>query len=474
MRMPSKTKKIISLLVFGVFMLAVPSLVYAQDTPQTLFNIQTDRLDNGLEIALIPNNRAPIVHHMLWYKVGAADEEWGKSGLAHFFEHLMFRGTQHLADGEYSKKVAALGGQDNAFTGQDYTAYHVSIATEFLPQIMAMEADRMNGLNLTDEVIETERQVIMEERRQRTENSPFSRFSEHFNHILYPNHPYGTPVIGWMHEIEALTPDDVRDFYEKWYAPNNAILVVSGDITMNELKAMAQKHYGALKPRGFYAPRVRPQIPTNLTPDLTQRIDFFDEQIRNPSWQKTRIVPSETNNKREALALFVLEEMMAGGQSSPLYQYFVVQNEYVLSASFSYGGSMKDYGTIGFSFVMKDPRDEAMVKEKLDAFLTQFAQNDITMDALSAAQTRMEDATTHARDGLSGPANIVGRNLAIGIDVDAIESWVSDVKSVTLDDVRYVFDAYVMNNDKSHPWLEAYLAQEKVTETALQEGGNDE
>src|ERR1035437_9320954 len=229
--------KIITIAVFCL-LLAIP-VAEAKD-----FNAETFTLKNGLQVVSIPNHRAPVVTHMIWYKFGAADEHPGKSGIAHFDEHLMFKGTPHVPDGQFSMIVKKLGGNDNAFTTNDYTAFYQDIARPSLERVMEMEADRMKNLTLDDDQVKSERQVIIEERHQRIDDQPSARFEEQLMSALFVNHPYGKPVIGWLHEMEGLTREDALTTYKTWYAPNNATLVVSGDITAAELKPLAEKYYG--------------------------------------------------------------------------------------------------------------------------------------------------------------------------------------------------------------------------------------
>ena len=202
------------------------------------------KLANGMEVVVVPDTRAPVVTHMVWYRVGAADEVRGTSGIAHFLEHLMFKATDKLASGEFSKTVARLGGNDNAFTGHDATAYFQRVAKDRLKTIMAMEADRMVNLKLTEKEVLLERDVILEERRSRIENNPSAILDEQLGAALYQNHPYAVPVIGWMHEMAKLSQHDAIDFYKKHYGPNNAILVVTGDVTPDEVRAFAEETYG--------------------------------------------------------------------------------------------------------------------------------------------------------------------------------------------------------------------------------------
>ncbi|MEM6440520.1 MAG: pitrilysin family protein, partial [Pseudomonadota bacterium] len=218
-------------------------------------------LPNGLMGVVIEDRRAPVVTHMVWYRVGAADEPPGKTGLAHFLEHLMFKGTDEIPDAEFSKIIAANGGQDNAFTAQDYTGYFQRIAADRLGLVMKMEADRMRDLRLNEDQVRTERDVILEERAQRIDVNPGALMSEQRSAAMFLNHPYGLPLAGWRHEMEALTMQDALDFYRTYYAPNNAFLIVAGDVSVEEVRALAEVHYGPLAASENLPARVRPMEP---------------------------------------------------------------------------------------------------------------------------------------------------------------------------------------------------------------------
>src|SRR5262245_32466436 len=225
------------------------------------------KLANGLTVVVIPDHRAPVVTQMVWYKVGAADEPPGSSGIAHFLEHLMFKGTDKIPTGQFSKIVAKNGGEDNAFTNHDVTAYFQRVAKDRLPLVMRMEADRMENLRLSEEDVKTERDVILEERRSRVDNDPGSILQEQMMAALYANHPYGIPIIGWEHEIAALNRDDALSYYRRFYAPNNAILVVAGDVEPDEVQKLAEETYGKLAPNpALNGNRHRPQEPEHFAP----------------------------------------------------------------------------------------------------------------------------------------------------------------------------------------------------------------
>ena len=215
-------------------------------------------LANGLDVVVIPDHRAPVVTHMVWYRNGAADDPPGKSGIAHFLEHLMFKGTKRHPKGEFSEFISEVGGMENAFTGNDFTAYFQQIAKQHLKACMAFEADRMTGLTLTDDIVAPERDVVLEERRMHCDTDPGAQLGEAVQAALFTHHPYGIPVIGWGHEIEGLNREDALAYYKRFYTPENAILVVAGDVEPDEARALAEETYGKIKPRGAKPERVRP------------------------------------------------------------------------------------------------------------------------------------------------------------------------------------------------------------------------
>ena len=248
-------------------------------------------LPNGLELVVIPDRRTPVVTHMIWYKVGSADETPGKSGLAHFLEHLMFKGTDRHPAGQFSRTISTIGGQENAFTSTDYTGYFQRTTREYLPTLMEFEADRMTGLTLSDDAVRPELQVVLEEQNMRVANNPAARLGEQVVAALYLNHPYGRPVIGWRHEIEQLNREDALAFYRRFYTPNNAIVVVAGDISAAEVKALADKTYGKVPRVAEIKPRIRPQEPVQEAP---RTVTLADPRVTQPSVSRYYLVPSST------------------------------------------------------------------------------------------------------------------------------------------------------------------------------------
>ncbi len=455
--------------VIAAFFLFVP-VTYAQDQApperqievrSKVFNAESFTLDNGMRVVVIPNHTAPVVTHMVWYGVGAMDEPPGQSGIAHFVEHLMFKGTDKIAPGEFSKTVRALGGNDNAFTSQDITAYYQSIATEHLETVMTMEADRMNNLTFPAEEVDSERLVVLEERRQRTENDPSGYFFEQMNTMLFPNHPYGNPVIGWLHEMEALTRDNVMAFYNKWYAPNNAILIVSGDITGTELKPLAEKTYGTL-PREDVPQREWTDVPPLLA---LPKLVLHHPTIRQPLVRRMYRVPSAAQDKKESLALEVLASIMGDGSTARFYKSLVVDQKVATGANFSYSGTALSDARLGIGATPADGVAPEQLEQAIDKELRKLIEEGVTAQELAEAKTRLVDAATFARDSLSGPAMIFGYALITGHTIDDIEYWPYDIQAVTLDDVNAAARKY-LNPDSynKRPYVTGYLLPEKTAQ----------
>lgn len=428
-----------SFLLIALLLLPLPAAA------QT-FGAQTFTLKNGMDVVVIPNHRTPVVTHMVWYRVGAADELPGLSGLAHYLEHLLFKGTHKLAPGEFSKIVKTLGGNDNAFTGQDYTAYFQSIAVEHLPRVMEMEADRMLNLLVPPDHYASEKQVIIEERRQRTENDPRALFGEQMQSMLFVNHPYGTPVIGWMKEMSSYEWPDVKAFYDKWYAPNNAILIVSGDITAEKLKPLAEKYYGVL-PRKNVPARVRSAVPPAPSP---VSMTFRHDTIHQPVFQKIYVAPACNGAKDDCLALQVLEDILSGGPTTRLYKSLVVEQKKASSVGFSYSGDALDYGTIRVYGVPSGNTLPSELDGLIETEIAAVIEKGVTEAEVTESIARMKDEAVFARDSVSGPAMIFGHILATGGTVADVENWADDIGTVTAEDVQRVAKTYLSANA---PWL---------------------
>src|SRR5215470_9466806 len=292
-------------------------------------------LGNGLQVVVIPDHRTPVVTQMIWYKVGSADETPGKSGLAHFLEHLMFKGTAKHSVGEFSQTVLRVGGNENAFTSVDYTGYFQRVPREQLATMMEFEADRMTGLVLKDENVLPERHVVLEEYNMRVANNPDARLNEQIMAALYLNHPYGRPVIGWHQEIEKLDREDALAFYKRFYAPNNAILVIAGDVEVKDIRPMVEETFGKVQPQpAIPVKRIRPQEPEPVAP---RTVTLADPHVEQPAVKRYYLVPSATTaSKGESPALDVLAQLMGGGSNSYLYRSIVVDKKLAVSTSAAY------------------------------------------------------------------------------------------------------------------------------------------
>ena len=410
-----------------------------------LFNPRVFELDNGLQVVVIEDHRAPVVSHMVWYKVGAADEPPGKSGIAHFLEHLMFKGTEKIAPGEFSKQVARIGGQDNAFTAQDYTGYFQNVAADQLETVMALEADRMVNLRLAEEDVQTERLVILEERRSRTDNDPGAQLSEAARAAQYKSHPYGIPIIGWEHEMKLLSREDALDFYEKHYAPNNAILIVAGDVTPGQVRSLAEKHYGAIPARAV-ALRYRPQEPPQLA---ARRVTMEDPRVRQPSLRRTYLAPSRASaNSQHAVPLQVFAEILGGGTTSRLYRDLVVEQKLASSAGAFYRGVSLDATTFYLYATPVPGGDVAAVEAAMDETLETALTTPITRAELERAKNVLLAAAIYARDNLRSGPRIFGAALTSGLTVEQVESWPDQVEAVTIEDVAAAA-AYVLDIRRS-------------------------
>jgi zinc protease len=392
-------------------------------------------LANGLQVVVIPSARAPVVTHMIWYKVGAADEPPGTSGIAHFLEHLMFKGTEKHPAGQFSKAVAAMGGQENAFTSQDYTGYFQRLPRERLGAVMAFEADRMTGLVLTDDVVRPELQVVLEEYNQRVANRPPARFNEQIEAALFLNHPYGKPVIGWRHEIEKLTREDALAFYRRFYTPNNAVVVIAGDVDAAEVRRLAEETYGKIERRTEIAPRRRPQEPP---PRAERSLVYADARVQQPRLQRNYLVPSYASaaTPGEAEALEVLAYLLGSGPNSRLYRALVVDQGVAVDVGAWYQGTALDHSTFGVSGRPRAGIALPQLEKAIDAVIADFITSDIPEDELNRAKTRLIAAAVYAQDSQARLARWYGAALMTGSTIADVQAWPDRIRTVTAESVR--------------------------------------
>ncbi len=411
-------------------------------TPAGIFHPESFTLANGMQVVLIENHRAPIVSHMVWFRVGAADDPVGHSGIAHFFEHLMFKGTKKVAAGEISRIIAKNGGDDNAFTSYDFTSYYSNIAVDRLPLIMELEADRMQNLNLDPEILRTERDVVIEERKQTVESDPSRRLQEQMQAALLSGLPYGTPIIGWHHEIEKLDKTHADSFYANWYAPNNAILVISGDITVDKLKPLAEQFYGSIPAR--HVP-VRNR-PARVLPPTQQRITVTDEDVQLPILNISYVAPTygASDNATMPYALQVLMEIFGEGATSRLYRTLVMQQNIASSVGVYYNPVAMQRNALSLYAAPLPGAGLENIEAQLHAEVKKLLAQGVTDAEVAEAKKRLIAHATYARDSVMHPAYLFGMALTIGQTVDDVEAWPDRIAAVQTADVnaaaRAVFD----------------------------------
>jgi len=424
---------------FGLSLLAGMSfLLPARAEPVSSF-----MLDNGMQIVVIEDHRTPAVVQMVWYRIGSADEPAGHSGIAHFLEHLMFKATDDMAAGAFSDAVEAQGGDDNAFTSYDYTAYHQRVASDRLDLMMGMEADRMRDLQLTEAEVATERQVILEERSQRTDSSPGALLNEQMSAAQFLNHPYGVPVIGWRHEMEALSREDALDFYRANYAPNNAILVVAGDVDPVAVRDMAQRNFGPVAPSDLIKPRVRPQEPPQIA---ERRVILQDDRVSEPYMIRSYLaVERNPGDQRQAAALTLLAEVLGGSPTtSVLARSLQFDTQVAVYTAAFYDGTSVDPD--GFSVVAMPQPGVSLTETEaaLDGVLATFLETGINAEDLARIKTQMRASDVYRRDSARNLAQDYGAALAVGLTLDDVAAWPGLLQDVTAEEVmaaaRAVFD----------------------------------
>ncbi len=421
----------VRLLIIGFAMLSLSPVTSLAETGPRATEFT---LPNGLMVVVVPDNRAPVVTHMIWYRVGAADEPPGTSGIAHFLEHLMFKATEKIGTGEFSKIVSRLGGQDNAFTAQDITAYFQRVSKDRLPKVMEMEADRMVNLKLDEKEVLTERDVILEERRSRVENNPSAILDEQMGAALYLAHPYRIPVIGWEHEMAKLSRDDAITFYKRFYAPNNAILIVTGDVTSEEVRKLAEATYGKIPRNPNVMMRERPAEPPHRA---ARRIEYKDPRAGRRTWHRHYIAPAYTKAAPgEAEALDLLVKILASGPTSRIYKKLVVDEKVVSSAGGWYSGTARDLGKIALFAVPNDGVDFEKIETLIDAAIADIAANGVTDAELDRAKKAYLAEFIYQSDNQASLARRYGWALTVGATVRDVEEWPDRLSKVTAADVK--------------------------------------
>lgn len=409
-------------------------------------NISEFTLKNGMRVVVVPDHRAPVVTHFVWYGVGSVDEVPGKTGIAHFLEHLMFKGTEKVAPGEISKILAQMGGEDNAFTSYDLTAYYMKIAKANLEKVMSLEADRMQNLRLLEKDVNTERNVIIEERRMRTDSQPVARFVEKLNRTHYGEHKYGNPVIGWLKDMQGLTREDALKWYKDYYNPSHAMLLLVGDIEQPEASKLADKYYGDIPARPVEVPpmAIEPKWDTPrelVVRDADVNVPFVYRLYRAPSFFSG--VAGQKPDEREVWALTLLADILGGNTSSPLYKRLVVEQGLADVAQTDFNGVGRGETTFG---VYLQPKQGVSVEKLLAAYdqaLKDFAVHDLDKAMLKRAQMRQKANDVYERDDTMGYGTRLGWWLTLGGTIESFNNALRDIDAVTLDDIKDVMRKYL-------------------------------
>lgn len=390
-------------------------------------------LQNGLQVLVLTDRRAPVVTQMLWFRTGAVDDPPGLSGMAHFFEHMMFRGTRGVPGNGFARAVTRAGGEDNAFTTADYTMFYERVGKDHLRQMMHLEADRMRDLILTETTVATERDVILAERRQRIDNDPAALAEEQAMAALYLSHPYGRPVIGWAEEIRRIGRAEAADFYYRHYAPNNAILVVAGDVSPDEVRAAAEAEYGALPARNLVARTDYAQAPR-----LGEtRLNLAMRSVKVPAFLRYYRVSGYADaapGRAESLEVFT--RMLGGDTASALYRVLVLERHLATTVSASYDGYARDGATLRISAEPRPGVSLDVLERTIDEVIAAFVRHGPGKTDLARAKKQMVASTILRRDNQYEMATAYGRALVIGLTAQDVQMWPARISAVSGDGVR--------------------------------------
>lgn len=406
--------------------------------------VQQFTLSNGMQLIVQPDRRAPTAVHMLWLRVGAMEEVDGTTGVAHALEHMMFKGSQKLAPGEFSRRVAALGGQENAFTNRDYTGYYQQIPSNRLREVMELESDRFAHNHWPDDEFKKEIEVIKEERRMRTEDNPRAMLFEQLSATVFQSNPYRRPVVGWMSDLNAMTPDDVREFHAKWYVPGNAAIVIAGDVDVEKVKAWAEETYGQIPAR---------PVATSKPREETQQLGLRRIEVKQPAEQayvamayrvpSIRNVQNLTQDDKDALALLVLSAVLDGYDGARLERALVQGKDRVADSASSSAGIMgRGPSLFILSGVPAKGKTTAQLEKALQAQIARIAKEGINAAELERVKTQWTASQIYERDSVMGQAQSLGNYWVMGMPVNADELLVKELMKITAAAVQRVAGQY--------------------------------
>lgn len=416
-------------------------------------------LNNQMQVLVVPNHKLPIVNHLLLYNVGSVDDPVTKSGLAHFLEHMLFKSTNKFKEGEFASAVNSLGGYLNAFTGYDYTGYFEVIPKDALPLIMEMEAERMVGLRLKEDEVAREREVILEERRLRTENNPNALLNEQMRAALYLNHLYGRPNIGWMHEIKTLSQDDIVDFYKKYYTPNNALLVISGDITLDDAKSLAQKYYGNITISHSQNERFIPSEPNHIA---ERKVIIKNNLINSNSLSRVYLSfnNQHDNNLYHEIKLEILSVILGGNNISRLYKSLVKHKKYATEVASVVHKMHHDAGIfyifIKNNHLIKNEKIERQLDEEINILTTK----GVTQEELDLAKDILKKEIFFEQENINNTALIYALTYLKSYPLDSITNLQKYLDKIKLEDINNLAKELFV---KEHSVTGYLLADKQVT-----------
>lgn len=452
---PYASKKMRILTMFGLVWLLLAVLWLGWVISAHALEHESFSLENGMEVVIVPDHRTPVVVHSVWYKAGAADEPVGKTGIAHMLEHMMFKGTDNIPAGEFSKIIARNGGKDNAFTSKDYTAYYQKISRDKLELVMQMEADRMVNLNISNETFQSERDVVLEERRLRVENKPIQRFFEKLNAVHYGDHAYAHPVIGWREDIENYALADALGWYKSNYGPNNATLVLVGDVTRVQAEPLVRKYYAPLAAREVNKNKIEP-LPLSSKP---LRFEKVDPEVQVPVFYRMYRAPShfagianQPVDVNEVNALALMTQILGGNDTSLMYEVLVKELQLADSASASYNAVARGEETINLFVQPKPGVSLAEIEAALDTLIERFKTTPVALELVRARARFLAD-DVFTRDDPFTTAYRMGRWLMAGGAPGSFDEWQTQIKQVTPAGVQAVARKYLDINHSTSATL---------------------
>ena len=415
-------------------------------SPPALANPHEYLLDNGLKLIVKQDHRSPVVVTQIWYKAGSIDELNGVTGVAHVLEHMMFKGTEKVPNGEFSKKIAAAGGRENAFTSYDYTAYYQQLHKRSLPMAMELESDRMRNLILTEEEFSKEIKVVMEERRLRTDDQARSLLYEKMMAMAYQAHPYKNPIIGWMNDLENMRVEDAQEWYDRWYAPNNAILVVVGDVDAEEVFKLAQKNYGTIQKHSLLPINARkpqtepPQVGTKrITVKAPAELPYLIMGYHAPGIKNVA-------TDWEPYALEILEGVLDGNASARLNKSLVRENQIANSASAGYGAMARGPSIFFLSAVPRAGKTVVELEQALRGEIEKIIKEGVTEEELARVKAQVVASHVYQLDSIYSQAMQLGRLESMGLSFRDVDTILEKLKAVTAEQIRDVTKKY-FNDD---------------------------